>query len=69
MHREQINFLVVTSTGFIVSASADGIMMWWKKKPDVGVEFVKLLVSPMRASPFRPLFFTFRILGFFIPFS
>ena len=43
MHREQIRYIVVTATGFIISASADGMIMFWKKKVDEGIEFVKML--------------------------
>ena len=32
-------------TDFIISASCDGHIKFWKKKPDIGIEFVKHLRS------------------------
>lgn len=40
MHRDQISFLVCTKTDFIVTASCDGHVKFWKKVED-GIEFVK----------------------------
>ncbi|KAA1469865.1 hypothetical protein DENSPDRAFT_796842 [Dentipellis sp. KUC8613] len=40
MHRDVINFCVVTKTDFIVTTSIDGHLKLWKKQ-DVGIEFVK----------------------------
>lgn len=40
MHRDQISFVVCTKTDFIVTASCDGHVKFWKKT-DEGVEFVK----------------------------
>lgn len=41
MHREPLRHVVVTKTAFIISASADGVLMFWKKRADEGIEFVK----------------------------
>ncbi|KAI0320530.1 peptidyl-prolyl cis-trans isomerase [Amylostereum chailletii] len=40
MHRDVINFCVVTKTEFIVTTSVDGHLKLWKKQ-DNGIEFVK----------------------------
>ncbi|THH20079.1 hypothetical protein EW146_g1181 [Bondarzewia mesenterica] len=40
MHRDVINFCVVTKTDFIITTSVDGHLKLWKKQ-DTGVEFVK----------------------------
>ncbi|KAI0050418.1 peptidyl-prolyl cis-trans isomerase [Auriscalpium vulgare] len=40
MHRDVINFCVVTRTGFIVTTSVDGHLKLWKKQ-NTGIEFVK----------------------------
>lgn len=41
MHRDVINFVVVTrGTDFIVTTSTDGHLKLWKKQ-EVGIEFVK----------------------------
>lgn len=41
MHRDVINFVVVTPhTDFIITTSIDGHVKLWKKQ-DVGIEFVK----------------------------
>eukprot|EP00730_Choanoeca_flexa_P014568 TRINITY_DN6414_c0_g1_i2.p1 TRINITY_DN6414_c0_g1~~TRINITY_DN6414_c0_g1_i2.p1 ORF type:complete len:620 (+),score=157.07 TRINITY_DN6414_c0_g1_i2:2-1861(+) len=41
MHRDTVTHTVVTSTHFIVTASADGHIKFWKKKTGEGIEFVK----------------------------
>ena len=40
MHRDLLSFVVVTATDFIVTASIDGQLKFWKKT-EGGVEFVK----------------------------
>ncbi|KAF5369325.1 hypothetical protein D9758_002745 [Tetrapyrgos nigripes] len=40
MHREVINFCVVTKTEFLITTSVDGHVKLWKKQ-DTGIEFVK----------------------------
>ena len=41
MHRDTINFVSVTKSDFILTASADGYLKMWSKKSDDGIEFVK----------------------------
>ncbi|GAA5982897.1 hypothetical protein JCM11641_002620 [Rhodosporidiobolus odoratus] len=41
MHRDTITQVAVTRTNFLLTASIDGILKFWKKQP-VGIEFVKL---------------------------
>ncbi|KAI0823930.1 peptidyl-prolyl cis-trans isomerase [Trametes gibbosa] len=41
MHRDVINFCVMTRTEFLVTTSIDGILKLWKKQ-EQGIEFVKL---------------------------
>ncbi|KAG6855549.1 hypothetical protein H0H87_001249 [Tephrocybe sp. NHM501043] len=40
MHRETINFCVVTKTDFLITTSVDGHLKLWKKQEE-GIEFVK----------------------------
>ncbi|KAF5382738.1 hypothetical protein D9615_002870 [Tricholomella constricta] len=40
MHRDTINFSVVTKTDFLITTSVDGHLKLWKKQDD-GIEFVK----------------------------
>ncbi|EGN98226.1 hypothetical protein SERLA73DRAFT_91486 [Serpula lacrymans var. lacrymans S7.3] len=40
MHRDAINFCVVTKTDFLITTSIDGHLKLWKKQ-DLGIEFVK----------------------------
>jgi peptidylprolyl isomerase domain and WD repeat-containing protein 1 len=40
MHRDIVTQLIVTKTEFIITASQDGHVKFWKKQP-VGIEFVK----------------------------
>lgn len=40
MHRDVITHVVATKTDFIVTASVDGHVKFWKKMED-GIEFVK----------------------------
>ncbi|KAG6820714.1 hypothetical protein H0H93_012767 [Arthromyces matolae] len=40
MHRDTINFTVVTKTEFVITTSVDGHLKLWKKQDD-GIEFVK----------------------------
>ncbi|TRM64013.1 hypothetical protein BD626DRAFT_493498 [Schizophyllum amplum] len=40
MHRDMVNFCVVTKTEFIITTSIDGHLKFWKKQ-EVGIEFVK----------------------------
>ncbi|KAK0395069.1 hypothetical protein QR680_001096 [Steinernema hermaphroditum] len=41
MHRDTISHILATSTHFIVTASIDGHLKFWKKKHAEGIEFVK----------------------------
>ncbi|KAI6179310.1 Cyclophilin-type peptidyl-prolyl cis-trans isomerase-15 [Aphelenchoides besseyi] len=41
MHRDYITHAIATSTDFIITASRDGHLKFWKKKHGEGVEFVK----------------------------
>uniref|UniRef100_H3D7J5 peptidylprolyl isomerase n=1 Tax=Tetraodon nigroviridis TaxID=99883 RepID=H3D7J5_TETNG len=41
MHRDVITHIVCTKTDFIITASQDGHVKFWKKKEDEGIEFVK----------------------------
>lgn len=41
MHRDTISHVIATKTDFIVTASVDGHLKFWKKKHGEGVEFVK----------------------------
>ncbi|KAH9065510.1 hypothetical protein EDB87DRAFT_1679972 [Lactarius vividus] len=40
MHRDVINFVVVTRTDFVITTSVDGHLKLWKKQ-ETGIEFVK----------------------------
>lgn len=41
MHRDVITHIACTKTDFIITASQDGHVKFWKKKEDEGIEFVK----------------------------
>ncbi|TNN39414.1 Peptidylprolyl isomerase domain and WD repeat-containing protein 1 [Liparis tanakae] len=41
MHRDVITQIVCSKTDFIITASQDGHIKFWKKKEDQGIEFVK----------------------------
>ncbi|CAI5441756.1 unnamed protein product [Caenorhabditis angaria] len=41
MHRDTISHVIATPTDFIITASVDGHLKFWKKKYAEGVEFVK----------------------------
>ncbi|MGH0181103.1 UNVERIFIED_CONTAM: hypothetical protein FKN15_005958 [Acipenser sinensis] len=41
MHRDVITHIACTKTDFIITASHDGHVKFWKKKEDAGIEFVK----------------------------
>ncbi|PAV86314.1 hypothetical protein WR25_14639 isoform B [Diploscapter pachys] len=41
MHRDTISHVLATQTDFIVTASIDGHLKFWKKKHGEGIEFVK----------------------------
>ncbi|XP_064604949.1 peptidylprolyl isomerase domain and WD repeat-containing protein 1-like [Liolophura sinensis] len=41
MHRDVITHLAVAKTGFIITASCDGHVKFWKKTAEEGIEFVK----------------------------
>lgn len=47
MHRDVVTHVVVTKTDFIVTASIDGHLKFWKKMED-GIEFVKHFRSHLR---------------------
>ncbi|XP_064625093.1 peptidylprolyl isomerase domain and WD repeat-containing protein 1-like [Lineus longissimus] len=57
MHRDVITHLAVTKTAFIITASHDGHVKFWKKCEEEGIEFVKHFRSHLgsirdaRASP------------------
>ena len=40
MHRDDVTHVAVTKTDFIITASCDGHVKFWKKM-DLGIEFVK----------------------------
>ncbi|KAJ1723033.1 Peptidyl-prolyl cis-trans isomerase cyp15 [Coemansia erecta] len=40
MHRDTVEYVVATKTGFVITISADGHVKFWKKR-DKGIEFVK----------------------------
>lgn len=40
MHRDMVSHCLVTATDFIITASSDGHIKFWKKM-EVGIEFVK----------------------------
>ncbi|BFY99385.1 hypothetical protein BsWGS_02425 [Bradybaena similaris] len=41
MHRDVISHVAVSKSGFIITASCDGHVKFWKKCEDAGIEFVK----------------------------
>ncbi|KAJ8261196.1 hypothetical protein COCON_G00169190 [Conger conger] len=41
MHRDVITYIVCSKTDFIITASQDGHVKFWKKKEEEGIEFVK----------------------------
>eukprot|EP00056_Hartaetosiga_gracilis_P004445 m.75093 g.75093 ORF g.75093 m.75093 type:complete len:644 (-) comp11832_c0_seq9:112-2043(-) len=41
MHRDVITHVVVTVTNFVITASTDGHIKFWRKKVDEGLDFVK----------------------------
>uniref|UniRef100_A0A915PG71 peptidylprolyl isomerase n=1 Tax=Setaria digitata TaxID=48799 RepID=A0A915PG71_9BILA len=41
MHRDTITHVIATATDFIITASIDGHLKFWKKKHGEGIEFVK----------------------------
>ena len=49
MHRDVVSFLVVTKNNFIVTASVDGHVKFWKKVVGAGIEFVKHFRSHLAA--------------------
>ncbi|KAG8701653.1 hypothetical protein FRC09_005212 [Ceratobasidium sp. 395] len=40
MHRDVLNYVIMTKTGFLITTSIDGHLKFWKKQ-DTGIEFVK----------------------------
>lgn len=48
MHRDTLTAIVVTSTDFLLTASADGVVKFWKKEVQ-GLEFVKELIAHVGA--------------------
>jgi peptidylprolyl isomerase domain and WD repeat-containing protein 1 len=44
MHRDVLSHIVVSKTDFIITASVDGHVKFWKKQP-LGIEFVKHFLS------------------------
>ena len=53
MHRDAITSVIVTKTNFVVTASCDGHLKFWKKQ-EVGIEFVK---------HFRYIFFDYLLIN------
>lgn len=49
MHRDVITHIVVTKTDFVITASVDGHVKFWKKMEE-GIEFVKHFRSHLRKS-------------------
>lgn len=47
MHRDNITHIVVTKTDFVITASVDGHVKFWKKMEE-GIEFVKHFRSHLR---------------------
>lgn len=47
MHRDVITHIVVTKTDFVITASVDGHVKFWKKMEE-GVDFVKHFRSHLR---------------------
>ncbi|KAH3695723.1 hypothetical protein DPMN_083181, partial [Dreissena polymorpha] len=41
MHRDVIKFISVTKTDFVLTASCDGHLKFWRKTEEAGIEFVK----------------------------
>ncbi|GAA6077405.1 peptidylprolyl isomerase domain and WD repeat-containing protein 1, partial [Tachysurus ichikawai] len=41
MHRDVITHVAYAKTDFLITASQDGHVKFWKKKEDEGIEFVK----------------------------
>ncbi|WAR24799.1 PPWD1-like protein [Mya arenaria] len=41
MHRDVIKFVAVTKTDFVLTASCDGHLKFWRKTEEAGIEFVK----------------------------
>lgn len=56
MHRDVITHIVVTKTDFIVTASVDGHVKFWKKMEE-GIEFVKHFRSHLRKKPLMEYLF------------
>lgn len=58
MHRDSITHVVVTKTDFVITASIDGHVKFWKKMEE-GIEFVKHfrshLCKSMNENPFEAL--------------
>lgn len=48
MHREDITHVVVSKTDFVITASSDGVLMFWSKKLEGGIEFVKTFRSHLK---------------------
>ncbi|KAF8713087.1 Cyclophilin type peptidyl-prolyl cis-trans isomerase/CLD, partial [Rhizoctonia solani] len=40
MHRDVLNYVIITKTGFLITTSIDGHLKFWKKQ-EQGIEFVK----------------------------
>ncbi|CAE7178970.1 unnamed protein product, partial [Rhizoctonia solani] len=40
MHRDVLNYVIMTKTGYLITTSVDGHLKFWKKQ-DQGIEFVK----------------------------
>lgn len=61
MHRDVITHTVVTKTDFVITASIDGHLKFWKKMDD-GIEFVKHFRSHL--CKFNKLRYNFNYLTF-----
>uniref|UniRef100_A0A7S3DKH5 peptidylprolyl isomerase n=1 Tax=Palpitomonas bilix TaxID=652834 RepID=A0A7S3DKH5_9EUKA len=47
MHRKELSHVLVTATDFVVTASEDGVIKFWKKLP-IGIEFVKVFKAHLK---------------------
>eukprot|EP00039_Didymoeca_costata_P005214 m.79570 g.79570 ORF g.79570 m.79570 type:complete len:638 (-) comp12718_c0_seq2:600-2513(-) len=49
MHRDTVTHVVVTKTNFIITGSCDGLIQFWSKCEEGGIEFVKTMRSHLGA--------------------
>jgi peptidylprolyl isomerase domain and WD repeat-containing protein 1 len=70
MHREQVTHLVVTRTEFVITASIDGVVKFWKKQPQgmvkkILIERREIIKNPTHVGN-MPFYFTRFSFGFAI---